>query len=137
MKHEQRWKNYDEFLKSPEWLHLREMVLKRAGNKCQLCDSSGKIQVHHRNYSAKWGEESTDDLIALCGSCHRWFHKLESKRAKSKKRERKAEKEKPPITKSEQVLTKKQKKAHDFLERMSSPVKLFTPDEIAAYQARM
>jgi 5-methylcytosine-specific restriction endonuclease McrA len=84
-----RWETYDDYLKSPEWAHIRQMVIDRAKGRCQVCNSDVKLQVHHRVYDSPWGQESTDDLVCLCQSCHMTFHKNESKIRKVNKLEKK------------------------------------------------
>lgn len=50
----------------------KETVKSRAGNKCQLCSSSAKGQVHHRTYE-RFGEELPEDGTYLCIPCHQKF----------------------------------------------------------------
>lgn len=65
---------YDEYLKTEHWQTLREKALKRAGHRCQLCNTSlGSLHVHHRTYERR-GRESLRDLIVLCADCHAMFH---------------------------------------------------------------
>jgi 5-methylcytosine-specific restriction endonuclease McrA len=66
------YKNYP-----PDWKSIRQRILKRAGNKCELCPAeNGKphwktkskvvLTIHHIR-----GKHSTDlNLIALCQRCH-------------------------------------------------------------------
>ena len=51
------------------------MVIKvyKSNCKCQLCNKSGELNVHHRTYERR-GEESYSDLITLCEDCHTLFH---------------------------------------------------------------
>jgi hypothetical protein len=65
--------NYKEYLKSEEWQRTRRWALDRAGNKCQLCKSDKKLNVHHNNYLSL-GKEEPSDVIVLCERCHRIHH---------------------------------------------------------------
>lgn len=45
----------------------RVEILLRDKFRCQECDSSRNLQVHHRRYSDKF---NPDDLVTLCSRCH-------------------------------------------------------------------
>jgi hypothetical protein len=64
---------YNEYLKTDWWLHRRERALKLAEHCCQVCNASGRLEVHHRTYE-RLGHERDADLIVLCADCHRLFH---------------------------------------------------------------
>ena len=66
---------YFEYLKSKSWDKKRKSVIKKAGNKCMICYSGGKLNVHHRTYERMF-EEKLTDLIALCDRCHKKFHDI-------------------------------------------------------------
>lgn len=65
---------YAEYLKSPEWKKKRSIVLRMAGYRCQICNDSGLLNVHHRTYE-RLGCEWKADLLVLCQPCHETFHK--------------------------------------------------------------
>src|SRR4030042_5165760 len=65
---------YQEYLKSPRWKELRKQALQAAGNKCQVCNSSKRLNVHHRQYPEVWGTEPQNFLTVLCRKCHKLFH---------------------------------------------------------------
>lgn len=65
--------NYKEYLKTEGWQRTRRWALDRAGNKCQLCKSDKKLNVHHNNYSSL-GKEEPSDIIVLCERCHKIHH---------------------------------------------------------------
>lgn len=67
--------NYGEYLQSSEWAEKRALVLKRDHFKCQICNSSKDLHVHHRSYKNLGNERETGDLITLCAECHALFHK--------------------------------------------------------------
>jgi 5-methylcytosine-specific restriction endonuclease McrA len=64
---------YHEYLQTPHWIKLRDEHLKRSKYRCQICNKSGKLNVHHRTYERK-GEEDYNDLVTLCEDCHILFH---------------------------------------------------------------
>ena len=65
---------YREYLQTEHWANVRKDALKRAGYSCQVCNSSGRLDAHHRTYK-NLGCENYRDVIALCRSCHTTFHK--------------------------------------------------------------
>ena len=59
--------------------NLREYVLFRDNHQCQHCHGKSKdsiLNVHHLE-SRKTGGDSPDNLITLCESCHKAFHRGE------------------------------------------------------------
>ena len=64
---------YKDYLQSEFWQDKRDAVLKSARYRCQVCNASGKLHVHHRTYEHR-GYEYPSDLIALCPECHKLFH---------------------------------------------------------------
>lgn len=68
--------NYQDYLKSEEWQIKRGIALDRADNRCQLCNSSKNLQVHHRDYGRRGTNEELRDLVVLCNSCHKKFHDI-------------------------------------------------------------
>ena len=64
---------YQQYLQTPEWFARRTAALRRAGYRCQLCNRTGRLEVHHRTYERR-GNESPEDLIVLCDECHRTFN---------------------------------------------------------------
>jgi 5-methylcytosine-specific restriction endonuclease McrA len=71
---------YAEYLRTPEWKARRSRVLTRAGHRCELCNASGRLEVHHRTYE-RYAQEMLQDLIALCSICHKNFHGILPKAA--------------------------------------------------------
>ncbi len=65
--------DYEVYLASPEWKAKSIAAKERAGNRCQLCNSRGPLDTHHRTYE-RLGNELSEDLIALCRKCHSKFH---------------------------------------------------------------
>jgi 5-methylcytosine-specific restriction endonuclease McrA len=64
---------YSDYLKTPEWNRRRQVALKIAEHRCQLCNSEDSLTVHHRSYR-NLGAEKYTDLIVLCWPCHQLFH---------------------------------------------------------------
>lgn len=69
--------------------NVREYVLTRDGHKCQHCKGKSKdpiLNIHHIE-SRKTGGDSPSNLITLCETCHKEYHKgnidLKVKRGKS------------------------------------------------------
>jgi hypothetical protein len=65
--------SYVEYLQSPAWQGTRKRALKRAKDRCQVCNSPNLLQVHHRTYE-RLGKEAPGDLLVLCDGCHDLFH---------------------------------------------------------------
>jgi len=64
---------YSDYLQSQEWQETRSGALKRANYRCQLCNRSGRLNVHHRTYERR-GREYASDLTVLCEECHAKHH---------------------------------------------------------------
>jgi len=69
--------SYPEFLKSDYWKFVRNVVLKRDGNKCCECGSKQRLDVHHKTYKHHFAEhKNLNDLITLCRDCHKNEHEI-------------------------------------------------------------
>lgn len=66
-------KRYYRYLKSEKWLKIRLDLYQIRGKKCEVCQSTKCIQVHHLTYKNVFNEEPSD-LILLCESCHEKEH---------------------------------------------------------------
>jgi predicted HNH restriction endonuclease len=59
-----------------KWKTFRRELIKKSGHKCMVCgvEKRGKmtryLQVHHVNPDA-YGNETEDDVVVLCASCHK------------------------------------------------------------------
>ena len=53
---------------------LRLQVLRRDGWRCQLCGVMANLEVHHQKYRSRAGDDSEENLITLCVSCHVEVH---------------------------------------------------------------
>ena len=65
-----RQANYADYLKSDVWQEKRRQVLERAKGRCERCGVANVMfEIHHVRYTP-WGEETLEDLLALCAPCH-------------------------------------------------------------------
>ena len=53
---------------------LCQQVLQRDGWRCQHCGRSTNLQVHHIRPRGRLGNDTEQNLITLCASCHRERH---------------------------------------------------------------
>lgn len=75
---------YDAYLKTDYWKAVSDSVKRRAGYRCQVCNSQHDLQAHHRTYDHKGSElEHLDDLVCMCRRCHAVFHGKEDRSALS------------------------------------------------------
>ena len=66
--------DYHTYIESDEWKFKAKAMRWIAGNRCQVCNSSGKrLDTHHRTYD-NLGNETPSDLIVLCEDCHEMYH---------------------------------------------------------------
>jgi 5-methylcytosine-specific restriction endonuclease McrA len=55
---------------------LRQQVLRRDSWRCQSCGTMSNLEVHHKEFRSQSGDDSEDNLITLCNSCHHETHHL-------------------------------------------------------------
>lgn len=67
--------DYEGYLNTEHWHTMRRLALDAAEERCQLCYSPQRLQVHHRTYE-RLGRERLADLTVLCDSCHEAFHRI-------------------------------------------------------------
>lgn len=66
---------YQSFLESAYWFAVSSVAKATARMRCQVCNSSNAIEVHHRTYDTHGSEHlNMVDLVVLCGNCHGLFH---------------------------------------------------------------
>lgn len=67
-------------------VYIKEFAKKVANGICQLCENEAPffdkygqpfLEVHHIHYLSKGGNDTIDNVIALCPNCHRKIHQLE------------------------------------------------------------
>jgi len=61
-------------LDSERYRALRKQVVERDGWRCQWCGSLRNLEVHHRKFRSKLGDDSAQNLITLCTECHQAEH---------------------------------------------------------------
>jgi len=90
-----------QYYKTKHWSQLRNKYSYGDEAECQVCHSRrwenykiGKkkgqrkpksvnhLHLHHKHYDTMMNE-SRDDLMLLCDSCHKFFHQLEKMRKRS------------------------------------------------------
>ena len=71
-KPEHDYVNYFEYIQSREWKRKAKAAKARADHRCQVCNSSDRLEVHHRTY-INLGHENRNDLTVLCHDCHDLF----------------------------------------------------------------
>jgi 5-methylcytosine-specific restriction endonuclease McrA len=59
------WELYDQ---------LRNQVLRRDGWRCQSCGTMSNLEVHHKQFRSRSGDDSEANLITLCSDCHVAIH---------------------------------------------------------------
>lgn len=66
------WGAYAKYLSSKDWKRKREEVLRRDDNKCRTCknEENYPLEVHHSKGHGSIPNETIDELITLCKSCH-------------------------------------------------------------------
>lgn len=64
---------YRDYLHTAHWQRKRAAAIQRAGNRCQFCNTAGRLEVHHRTYE-RLGRERDGDLVVLCRECHGVLH---------------------------------------------------------------
>ncbi len=53
---------------------LTMKILERDGWKCQYCGRRDLLQIHHLIRRSQRGADCDENLIVLCGVCHRLLH---------------------------------------------------------------
>jgi 5-methylcytosine-specific restriction endonuclease McrA len=54
---------------------LRNQVLRRDGWRCQSCGTMSNLEVHHKQFRSLSGDDSQQNLITLCATCHAGVHR--------------------------------------------------------------
>lgn len=68
------WRAFHQtYLKTVDWRFRREPVLRRAQGCCERCHVCEPLEVHHLHYDTA-GNETPEDLIAVCRDCHEFYH---------------------------------------------------------------
>ena len=83
MKHKD-YELYRAYLDTPQWKAIRLEVIDDRGGKCERCESTYRLEVHHKSYKNLFNE-GLADLELLCHSCHSKEHKKVKKPKKKGK----------------------------------------------------
>lgn len=65
---------YQIYIRSDAWRQKANEAKERAGQRCQVCNGTERLQAHHRNYD-RLGYELPEDITILCDECHELFSK--------------------------------------------------------------
>jgi len=49
---------------------LRRQILRRDSWRCQSCGTMSNLEVNHRQFRTHSGDDSEENLITLCATCH-------------------------------------------------------------------
>ena len=49
---------------------VREEALRRAGGKCERCDGTNRLAMHHIMPRSEGGGDNVENLAVLCRRCH-------------------------------------------------------------------
>lgn len=76
----QFWTEYNAYLNSEHWQHIRHQVLQR-DELCQVCFRMDSTQAHHLSYASfkKYGMSFAIECIGVCSSCHDNLHGVEGR----------------------------------------------------------
>jgi len=78
---------YREYLQTPHWKYVRAKALRAANHQCCRCHKERAFPVHHLSYK-HLGQETPEDLQALCGNCHLAAHGKKEKPVANKKQKK-------------------------------------------------
>ena len=62
---------------------LHRSILERDRWHCQVCGAMATLEVHHLESRGRLGDDSEQNLITLCHSCHDNIHRLNFNRSHS------------------------------------------------------
>ena len=54
---------------------LRTQVLDRDSWRCQSCGTMSNLEVHHKEFRSHTGDDSSQNLMTLCTTCHATVHR--------------------------------------------------------------
>lgn len=63
----------ENYMASPRWKNLRQLVIARCNNRCEGCGRAAVAHVHHKTYD-HLGDELLFELVGLCAGCHEKAH---------------------------------------------------------------
>lgn len=76
---------YKKYMRSEKWQQKKAERLIVDENKCAMCRRPADkcrngLQCHHVNYQNLGNENVLEDLVSLCGSCHKKLHNFYNRR---------------------------------------------------------
>ncbi len=74
-----QYKDYDDYLKSPEWGMVKQGYRENEDTQrcllcCHLFDNDTIPHYHHFKYPKNWNDDTWENLIILCNHCHSLAH---------------------------------------------------------------
>lgn len=73
---EKQMREFRDYLGSPECAARRKTEIRRAGHRCELCQSSGTLVTRHLNI-LNFDYRAEGNVVVLCPECHaatKWMH---------------------------------------------------------------
>jgi len=66
-----------DYYKSKKWKNFREEVLLEKKKKCELCEKTSSIELHHKHYRnlGECNDNEKESIVILCKTCHNKIHK--------------------------------------------------------------
>ena len=65
--------NYQAHLASPQWQDIRADAAARSQGLCELCKAVA-VETHHVKYPRGYANDSVDNVLHVCSTCHRRLH---------------------------------------------------------------
>ena len=62
-------------LQCEEYDRLRQAILQRDNWRCQFCEAMTNLEVHHQQFRSHSGDDSEENLITNCHTCHETIHR--------------------------------------------------------------
>lgn len=76
---ENGYSSYDEYLRSPEWVEIKNKICSRKGRKwnfCNVCGGVKNLNVHHSSYKVIGTTNPGNTVKVLCQECHKHLHDI-------------------------------------------------------------
>jgi len=62
-------------LDSDSYKNLCRQIFRRDNWRYQICGACANLEVHHKNLRSQTGDDSEENLVTLCASCHAKLHR--------------------------------------------------------------
>jgi len=84
-KNKKQFKDYQDYLASPEWKALKDEFYNKYEGFNNVCQISGRtidksndngdyMCLHHWQYPSDWSNDSIENIILVCNDTHNWIH---------------------------------------------------------------